>query len=94
MSDIAKMDIFFIVTTIAVVVVTVLLSIALYRIVKILRNVERVSKLVSDEGEAVRGDIADMRGAIKAEGFKWGHLARFARKRAASFMGAKEEKRS
>ncbi len=86
MSDFAKMDIFFVVTTVAVVVVTVLLSIALYRILRILRNVEHVSKIVSDEGDLVRGDIAEMRSAIKVEGFKLAHLVRFARKRAESFM--------
>lgn len=86
MSDFAKMDVFFVVTTIAVIVVALLLSIALYRILRILRNVEHVSQIVSDEGDLVRGDIAEMRMAIKREGFKLTHLAAFARKRAASFM--------
>lgn len=91
MSDFAKMDVFFVVTTIAVIVVALMLALALYRILRILRNVEHVSELVSKEGELVRGDIAEMRAAVKQEGFKWSHLARFARKRAASFMGAKEK---
>jgi cell division protein FtsL len=86
MSDFAKMDIFFVVTTVAVIVVAILLSFALYRILRILRNVEHVSQIVSDEGDLVRDDIAEMRTAIKREGFKLTHLAAFARKRAASFM--------
>lgn len=89
MGDFAKMDVFFVVTTIAVIVVSILLAIALYRIVRILRNVEHVSQIVSDEGDLMRDDLAQMRAAIKREGFKLSHLARFARKRAASFMGGR-----
>lgn len=86
MSDFAKMDVFFVITTVAVIVVAVLLSIALYRLLKILRNVEHVSQIVSDEGDLVRADVAEMRVAIKREGFKLAHLANFARKRAESFV--------
>ncbi len=86
MSDFAKMDIFFVVTTIAVIVVAGLLAYALFKIIKILRNVEHVSQIVSDEGDLVREDIAQMRSSIMREGFKLTHLASFARKRAASFM--------
>lgn len=86
MTDFAKMDIFFVITTLAVVVVAVLISIALYRILRILRNVEHVSQIVSEEGDLFRDDISEMREAIKREGFKLTHLAGFMRKRAASFM--------
>ncbi len=92
MSDFVKMDVFFAVSTFAVIVVAIMLALALYYIIKILRHVEHVSHIVSEEGELVRGDIAEMRSAIKQEGFKWGHLARFARKRAASFMGKKSDR--
>jgi hypothetical protein len=86
MSEFAKMDIFFVVTTIAVVIVAALFTIALYYIVRILRNVDHVSQIVSEEGDLMREDIAQMRSSIKREGFKISHLASFARKRAASFM--------
>lgn len=86
MSDFAKMDIFFVVSTIAVIGLALMLGMALYYIVRILRNVEHVSEIVSDEGDLMREDIAQMRASIKREGFKISHLASFARKRAASFM--------
>jgi hypothetical protein len=70
MSDFAKMDIFFVVTTAAVVVVAILLSYALYRIIRILRHVEHVSELVSEEGDRVREDIAEVRDKVKTEGLK------------------------
>lgn len=86
MSDFAKMDIFFVVSTIAVIGLALMLGMALYYIVRILRNVEHVSEIVSDEGDLMREDIAQMRASIKREGFKISHLASFARKRAVSFM--------
>ena len=86
------MDVFFVVTTIAVVAIGVLLCITLYRILKILRNVEHVSKIVSDEGDLMRDDIAEMRMAIKREGFKLTHLASFARKRAESFIRPRKKR--
>lgn len=92
MTDFAKMDVFFVVTTVAVIAVAVLLCVALYRILNILRNVEHVSKIVSDEGDLMRSDIAEMRMAIKREGFKLTHLARFARKRAESFMRPRKKR--
>lgn len=86
MSEFAKMDIFFVVSTAAVAVVAVLLSIALYRVLRILRNVEEVSQIVTEEGKLVREDIAQMRTSIKREGFKLTHLAAFFRKRAKRFF--------
>lgn len=94
MSDFAKMDVFFVVTTIAVLAIAALLCVALYRILRILRNVEHVSQIMSDEGDLMRDDIAAMRMAIKREGFKLSHLASFARKRAASFMRPSKKRES
>lgn len=79
MDEFLKMDIFFFVTTLAVVIVAALAAYALYLIVRILRNVERLSETVSDEAVLIKGDLDDMRAQVRAEGFKWAHLARFAR---------------
>ena len=91
MDEFVKMDIFFVVTTIAVLVVAALLSLALFRVLRILRNVEHVSKIVSEEGDLVRSDIAEMRSAIKREGFKITHLAAFMRKRVKRFVTGKKD---
>jgi uncharacterized protein (UPF0335 family) len=85
MSDFAKMDIFFVVTTIAVVIVAVLLSYAIYRVIRILRHVEHVSELVSEEGDRVRDDIAHMRSTVKSEGFKLSLLTSFLKRRKKRF---------
>ncbi len=79
MNDFAKMDVFFVITTIAVLVVCGLVALALFRILRILRNVERVSDIVSEESVRLRADIADLRTTVKVEGFKWKSIAKFIR---------------
>ncbi len=60
-----KMDIFFFVTTLAVVVLAVLASITMVRLNRILKNVEHISEQVAAESDAVRLDLAEMRGDIR-----------------------------
>lgn len=93
MEDFLKMDIFFAVTTVAVVVIGGLLAWALVRIVRILGNVEKLSETVSAEAQLIRGDIDDARANIRAEGFKWAHLSRFARNSVKRFMGGDVNKK-
>lgn len=91
MNDFLKMDVFFVVSTIAVVVVTVLLAFALVRVLRILRTVEEISETVSDEAVLVRADVAELRQSVKQEGFKFVQLAKFARTTAERFMGRKKK---
>ncbi len=60
-----KMDIFFLVTTLAVVALTVLSAITLFRLNRILRSVEHITEQVAAESDAVRLDLAEMRGDIR-----------------------------
>ncbi len=92
MDDFLKMDIFFAVSTLAVVVVAGLIAYALVRILRILRNVEKLSETVTEEAQLIRSDIGDMRSHVRAEGFKWAHLARFARASVKRFMGGSIKK--
>ena len=59
------MDIFFAVTTVAVIAITILTVFVLWKIARILQNVEHVSEQVSLEADAVREDLAGIRGKIK-----------------------------
>ena len=70
MSDFAKMDIFFVVTTFVVVAIAVLIALILFRIWRILGHVEAISRAVSQEGELLRVDIAEFRKEVGKEGFK------------------------
>lgn len=77
MSEFAKMDFFFVVTTIVVIGIGILLALILYRIWRILGHVERFSLLMSDEAMHVRDDIAQLRENVKREGFKMRYIVRF-----------------
>ena len=66
MSDFLKMDVFFVVATLAVLVVGVLSTIVLIRVWRILGNFERVSENVADETDSLRADIEELRVKIKS----------------------------
>ncbi len=65
MGDVLKMDIFFAVTTVVVLGVGFLLGMVLYRLWRILKNVEEISGHVAAESEHIRNDIASLRSDIK-----------------------------
>ncbi len=58
MDTLAKADIFFFVTTIAVIIMTVLGCIVAYYLIRVLGNINRASEKLSDEVEAM-GEHAD-----------------------------------
>lgn len=65
MNDFLKMDIFFAVTTIAVIVSTVFIAIVLWRLERILKNVEHISKQIAIESDNVRQDLVELRSNIR-----------------------------
>jgi hypothetical protein len=71
MSDFAKMDIFFFVTTCVVVVLAILIALILIRVFRILGHLEHISEELSEEAELVRADIKEVRADLRREGFKW-----------------------
>ena len=77
MDTLIHADIFFFVTTIAVVVVGVALTVVLIYLAKILHDVKKITGHVHDETVLFREDIADLRNDIKREGFKLGRLVSF-----------------
>ncbi len=77
MDTFMKADIFFFVTTIAVVAVTICLVYAGYYLIRILRNVDAISEEVKNESQLVREDIGDLRQNIREEGMKVKHFVNF-----------------
>ena len=65
MNDFLKMDIFFFVATLGVVVLTFLAAYVLWRLGRILTHIEHISKQVAIESDMVRQDIAEMRNEIR-----------------------------
>jgi hypothetical protein len=80
MDDFLKMDVFFIVATLAVVVLTVLIGFVLLRVYRILGYIERISEEVKEESAEVRADIAQLRTTFKKEGIQLALITRFVRK--------------
>ncbi|MES2213606.1 MAG: hypothetical protein V4473_02080 [Patescibacteria group bacterium] len=69
MSSILTSDVFFFVTTIAVVMIAVGVIVALVYIVRILRDVKTLSNKVKDEGQKILSDMNGYREDIKRQGF-------------------------
>ena len=59
------MDIFFFVTTIAVIVLAFFTAFVLWRLERILKNVEHISEQVANESDDIRKDLSEMRSDIR-----------------------------
>lgn len=70
MQDILKMDVFFVITSVSVIVVAVGLVVALFYLIRILRNVRYVSDKVRIESDEILKDVDLLRQEIKEKGFK------------------------
>lgn len=66
MNEFLKMDVFFFVTTIAVVLFTGLGVYISWRMTKILRFIEHIAEQVALESDIVRADLATVRADIRA----------------------------
>ena len=77
MDTFLKMDIFFAVTTVAVIVVSIVLTLVLLRVLSILKKIDDVTALVREEGEQLREDFAGVRERVQMEGLRIGHLFGF-----------------
>lgn len=74
MADFLKMDIFFGVTTVAIVVVSALLVLVLIRLLRILKTVDEVSEIVQGEAEEIRDDIREVRAKVRMKAVEAGQL--------------------
>jgi hypothetical protein len=70
MDTLIHADIFFFVTTVAVVVFTIALTVFMVYLVRILRNVRRITDAIDEEVVLVRRDIGDLRSEVRARGTK------------------------
>ncbi len=65
MSEFLKMDIFFFVATLAVVLFALLGALVLWRFSRILKHIEHISEQVALESDSIRTDLAEVRSDIK-----------------------------
>ena len=65
MADVLKSDIFFVVSTFAVLVVAVGICVVLIYAIQILRDARKLSKAVKEEGEEILEDVRTVRSSLK-----------------------------
>ncbi len=68
MDTLVQTDIFFFITTIAIVIVTITILIALFFFIQILRDVRYTSKRIREEADKIVSDVDDLREFVKREG--------------------------
>ncbi len=69
MTEIMKSEVFFFATTIAVVAVSVVLVVAMFYVISILKDAKELSTRARAEGTAILDDIGDIREEAKKKGF-------------------------
>lgn len=65
MNEFLKMDIFFFITSMAVVLLALLGAFVLWRLSRVLKNIEHISEQVALESDNIRLDLAEVRGDIR-----------------------------
>jgi len=77
MENFIKADIFFFITSIAVVISTIGVIVVAVYVVRILRDMKHISKKVSEEGDKIIEDVEYLRETAKAEGMKIKNITDF-----------------
>lgn len=70
MDAFAKSEIFFFVTTIAIVCISIVLFIAIVYLIRILRDVRFLSQKAKEEGGELIKDVGEFRTKVKKEGLR------------------------
>jgi hypothetical protein len=77
MDDFIQMHVFFFITTVVVILLGGTGAVALYYLARILKNLDRLTKNITDESEIIREDIAELREKAKDEGVRIAHIIDF-----------------
>ena len=72
-------DIFFFISTIALVLISIGVIIASVYVIKILKNVKEVTDKINAESTELVSDLKKLRANLRDEGVKWKHVADLAR---------------
>lgn len=77
MQTLIHADIFFFITTIAVILVTLFIAIILFYAVKVARKVDSIAETIDKESKNVAQDIETLRTRVKEEGMKVSGFSKF-----------------
>ena len=94
MDIVLQTNIFFYITSIAVIVVTVLLVVALFYLIAIIRNVKEISDRLRKGTEILSEDIGEFRDNVKRDGMRFMHVVRFIGKAFRSANGNGKRKKN
>lgn len=73
MSEVLHANIFFVITSVAVVLFTLLLCVLLYHLIKIVRSVRRIVERIEEGSEVIAEDMSELR-RFFAEGSLISHI--------------------
>lgn len=65
MNEFLKMDIFFFITSVAVVLLALCGAYVAWRVSRVLKHIEHISEQVALESDSIRGDLAGVRADIR-----------------------------
>ncbi len=77
MNDFLKMDIFFVITTLVVLLWGIIGAVVMYYIIRVLKYVERLSRTVAEEADEIRDDLDEVRAQVREEGIRFKHVVQF-----------------
>jgi hypothetical protein len=77
MDEFLKMDIFFVVTTLVIIVLGALAAYVLWRIERILKQVEHITEQAAIESDLIRQDMSELRRDIRKGGSRFAAFAKF-----------------
>jgi uncharacterized protein YoxC len=77
MNEFYKMDVFFFVATVAVVILALLLAVLIIYIIKISRDIKYISQKAKSEADLIAQDLSDLRENVKERGMKMKYLWSF-----------------
>jgi len=77
MNEFLKQDIFFFVTTVAVVILTLLLGVLIIYIIKISRDIKYISHKAKDEADLISQDLSELRDNVRDKGAKLKYFMSF-----------------
>lgn len=75
MNNLIKSDIFFFITSIAVVIIAILLTILIIYLIKVSKDIRYISKRAKTEADNIIDDVSQLRTNLKTEGGKIKDLA-------------------
>lgn len=77
MDSLLKSDIFFFITSVAVVIIAILLTVLIIYLIKVSRDIRYISQRAKTEADNIIDDVSQLRANIKEQGGKIKDLAGF-----------------